>query len=60
MPVILKEKDYNEWLDEKENDTDHLRKMLAPYPATQMKSHPVSRAVNNPSENSPELNKNSE
>lgn len=55
MPVILKPESYDEWLDEKIDDTEKLQKLLKPYPATQMKSHPVSRLVNSPSENSPEL-----
>lgn len=55
MPVILKEKDYDDWLDEKEDNTDYLQKLLVPFPATQMKSHPVSKLVNSPGENSPDL-----
>jgi len=55
MPVILKEKDYDDWLDEKEDNTDYLQKFLVPFPASAMKSHPVSTLVNSPSENSPEL-----
>lgn len=60
MPVILKEKDYDDWLDEKEHNTGYLQKLLVPFPASAMKSHPVSRLVNSPGENSPELIKNSE
>lgn len=55
MPVILKPKDYDEWLDEKQSDTDKLQKLLAPFPAKEMASHAVSRAVNTPSSDSPEL-----
>ena len=55
MPVILKPKDYEQWLDEKQNDTDKLQKLLAPYPAKEMTAHAVSRAVNVPSNDSPEL-----
>lgn len=55
MPVILKEKDYADWLDEKEDNTDYLQKLLVPFPASHMKSHPVSTLVNSPNENSPEL-----
>jgi len=54
-PVILKDKDYDNWLDEKVHDTDKLQKLLKPFPASSMKSHPVSRLVNSPSENSPSL-----
>ncbi len=55
MPVILKPKDYEQWLDEKENDTDKLQKLLAPYPSAEMESYQVSKSVNSPSNNSPEL-----
>jgi putative SOS response-associated peptidase YedK len=55
MPVILKPKDYDEWLDKKEKDTDQLQKLLVPYPASEMASYAVSRAVNSPAYDSPEL-----
>ena len=55
MPVILKAGDYDEWLDPKESNTDKLQKLLAPYPAKEMDSHAVSRAVNSPTLDSPEL-----
>lgn len=55
MPVILKAKDYEQWLDAKEKDTNKLQKLLAPYPAAEMTSHAVSRSVNTPSVDSTEL-----
>ncbi len=55
MPVILKAVDYDEWLDTKEANTDKLQKLLAPYPPDEMSSHAVSRAVNSPTLDSPEL-----
>ena len=55
MPVILQPKDYEQWLDEKESNTDALRQLLAPFPAAEMTSHAVSRAVNSPTSDSPEL-----
>jgi putative SOS response-associated peptidase YedK len=55
MPVILKADDYDRWLDPKENDTDSLQKLLAPYPAGEMTSHAVSKSVNIPDADSPEL-----
>ena len=55
MPVILKSNDYDQWLDEKEKDTNNLQTLLAPYPAAEMESYQVSRAVNSPSLDSPEL-----
>ncbi len=55
MPVILTPKSYDEWLDAKYKDTDKLQSLLVPYPAKEMDSHTVSRAVNTPSNDSPEL-----
>jgi|SRR5215204_2241299 len=55
MPVILKAEDYDLWLDEKEKDTDRLQSFLVPFPALKMASHAVSKAVNSPSYDSPEL-----
>ncbi|MBS1796143.1 MAG: SOS response-associated peptidase [Acidobacteria bacterium] len=55
MPVILKPENYDEWLDEDEKDTKRLGKLLVPYPAAEMSSHPVSRAVNSPAHDSPDL-----
>lgn len=55
MPVILKPADYDQWLDAKENNSDRLQKLLAPYPADEMSSYAVSRSVNIPDADSPEL-----
>lgn len=55
MPVILKAADYDQWLDPKENNTDRLKKLLAPYPAVEMSSHTVSKSVNIPDADSDEL-----
>ena len=55
MPVILKSKDYEQWLDEKQADTNKLQNLLVPYPAKEMASHTVGKAVNSPSNNSSEL-----
>lgn len=59
MPVILKPKDYDQWLDAKEKDTSKLQKLLLPYPAAEMESYQVSKSVNVPSNDSPELIRNS-
>jgi putative SOS response-associated peptidase YedK len=55
MPVILKAEDYELWLDEKEKNTDRLQSLLMPFPASEMVSHAVGKAVNSPNYNSPEL-----
>jgi putative SOS response-associated peptidase YedK len=55
MPVILKAADYDRWLDPKENNTERLQKLLAPYPAGEMDSHAVGTGVNIPESDSAEL-----
>jgi putative SOS response-associated peptidase YedK len=55
MPVILKAENYDEWLDEKLKDTARLQNLLAPYPAEEMASHAVGKAVNSPGYDSAEL-----
>ena len=55
MPVILKPESYDQWLDEKEKNTDRLQKLLVPFPASEMALHAVSKAVNSPAYDSAEL-----
>jgi putative SOS response-associated peptidase YedK len=55
MPVILRKDSYDEWLDVKGKDIDRLQKFLTPYSAKEMSSYAVSRSVNIPDTNSPEL-----
>lgn len=55
MPVILKSESYDLWLDEKVDELDSLQKLLVPYSAKKMNSHPVSRSVNIPDVDSEEL-----
>lgn len=55
MPVILKPKDYDQWLDAKAKDTGKLEKLLAPYSSEEMTAYKVSKSVNAPSNDSPEL-----
>ena len=47
MPVILQAESQDSWLDA-ESDTRTLRSLLAPFPASEMASHPVSYDVNHP------------
>jgi putative SOS response-associated peptidase YedK len=54
MPVILRREDESTWLD-KETDLSRLRSLLAPYPATEMETFMVSRAMNSPAYESEEL-----
>lgn len=55
MPVILNHENYALWLDEKVDDTNQLQKLIAPYPAKEMNSYPVSKSVNVPDVDSAEL-----
>ena len=47
MPAMLKPDSYELWLDSK-TDPALLKELLTPFPASRMKSYPVSRAVNAP------------
>jgi putative SOS response-associated peptidase YedK len=53
MPMILKPEDYQRWLDPHERDPADLMPLLTPYPAEKMEAFPVSRAVNNASNDVP-------
>jgi putative SOS response-associated peptidase YedK len=47
MPVIVAREDYGAWLDPSNRDTAKLKAFIRSYPAGQMESFPVSRAVSN-------------
>jgi putative SOS response-associated peptidase YedK len=47
MPVILPRTSYASWLNP-ETESKSLHSLLAPYPATQMTTYPVSKLVNSP------------
>jgi putative SOS response-associated peptidase YedK len=55
MPVILNPKTAALWLDAGVEDAQALQQLLRPYPAGGMAFHEVSRAVNNPRNNRPDL-----
>jgi len=44
---------YDAWLDPGLRDTRALESLLVPYPAAGMESYPVSRRVNDPSNDDP-------
>ena len=54
MPVILDERDYKAWLDPK-TDIETLKTLLVPCPDDVLEAYPVSRAVNRPQNDSPDL-----
>lgn len=55
MPVILPREDYASWLNPAHTDPADVMPYLRPFPADEMTYYPVSRAVNNPRNDSPEL-----
>lgn len=48
MPVIISEKDEDDWLNPENKDFEKLYKLLAPYPEKKMKMNIVSKRVNSP------------
>ncbi len=55
MPVILPSQTYSKWLTPGEVSPSELQSLLRPYPPEEMIAYPVSRAVNNPDIDAPEL-----
>jgi putative SOS response-associated peptidase YedK len=54
MPVILPEEAYAVWLDPR-SSIERLRSLLVPFPSERMRAWPVSAAVGNPRNESPDL-----
>jgi putative SOS response-associated peptidase YedK len=54
MPVILQPDAYEAWLDPK-TDPVVLKRLLQPFPASEMKSYPVGSAVNHPDNDTAEI-----
>jgi putative SOS response-associated peptidase YedK len=55
MPVLLHARDVPRWLDPTTTELDKIIDLLAPYPASEMESRPVSKRVSNPENDGPEL-----
>ncbi|MBI5876960.1 MAG: SOS response-associated peptidase [Chloroflexi bacterium] len=55
MPAIIAARRRAEWLDPQNDKIEQLAALLAPYPAREMEAYPVSRLVNSPAHNSPEI-----
>lgn len=55
MPVILPPSAYREWLTPGEGNITALQAVLKPYPASEMVAYPVSRLVNDPKSDRPEV-----
>jgi putative SOS response-associated peptidase YedK len=48
MPVIVHREDEETWLNPDSSEPERLQPLLRPYPDAEMEAYPVSRAVNNP------------
>lgn len=48
MPVILPEEYYDFWINPRNEDIEHLKSLLVPYPADEMEKYAVSPIVNSP------------
>lgn len=55
MPVILPRDAWVTWIDLGNDDVDGLKSLLKPCPSDDLDIYPVSKAVNNPKNDSPEL-----
>lgn len=55
MPVIVRPEDYGRWLDPGTDDVAELQAMIGPYPERLMEAYQVSRKVNSPANDGPEL-----
>ena len=55
MPVILQEKDQQRWLDRAEHQAGDFDDLLVPYPQELMEAYPVSKQVNSPRNEGPDL-----
>jgi putative SOS response-associated peptidase YedK len=55
MPAIIQPEAYAAWLDAGMTDVEALQGLLAPYPERLMEVYPVSRKVNSPANDGPDL-----
>lgn len=55
MPVILDPRLFDDWLDPQNHAVDELSDMLQPYASGDLESYPVSRDVNTPRNDNPDL-----
>ncbi|MBI4369197.1 MAG: SOS response-associated peptidase family protein [Elusimicrobia bacterium] len=54
MPVILRQKDEEKWLDPDLRDVSKLLPLLAPYSSKEMDAYEVSTIVNSPQNDDPQ------
>ncbi|MCA1666687.1 MAG: SOS response-associated peptidase [Thermomicrobia bacterium] len=55
MPVILRREDEDDWLDPANTEPEQVLPLLRPYSASEMEAYPVSRMVNSPMHDAPDV-----
>ena len=55
MPVIIPPQQFERWLKKGDTPPEELDELIAPYPDSEMEAYPVSRTVNAPRNEGPEL-----
>lgn len=55
MPCILHKNNWDDWADNNHSDSVVLKSLLKPFPSSEMESWPVSREINNPRNDRPDL-----
>ncbi len=55
IPVIIRPEDFTAWIDTNLTDVTKIQAMAQPYPDKLMEAYPVSRKVNSPQHDSPDL-----
>ena len=55
MPVILKQKDEDSWLNPDMVEVEHISEFLKPYPTQEMEKIAVPKRVNSPFNNDPDV-----
>lgn len=55
MPVIIRPEDYSAWIDPNLNDIIRIQSMARPYPERLMEAYPISRKIDNPQHDAPDL-----
>jgi putative SOS response-associated peptidase YedK len=55
MPAIIRAADYATWLDPAMNDVEALQALVGPYPERLMEARAISRKVNSPANDGPDL-----
>jgi putative SOS response-associated peptidase YedK len=55
MPVMLAAKDFERWLAKGDTPAQKLNDLLVPYPDGEMETYPVSKNVNSPRNDGPDL-----